>query len=244
MKIVYKINYILSITTNFKSLNFLFKIKNMNDSINSQRTNYLPFHTKAFWDELYSKWGKETINWYFDLTKLDFTEFSVKKLNTNDEIFIIGPGNCSLLDYLYNNNFENVCLYDFSSKLIKILKEKYKKLEWEIEERDVTLLEKTTGELFSVIIDKGCLDCILSDPKYGEEKFVKTLDFLVFSLVQNGIFYYFSNGKVENRINLFYRVPGIKYKVETIDMNLNLKEEFKEFNQNDNIYYLYIITKE
>ena len=119
-----------------------------------------------------------------------------------------------------------------------------KKLEWEIEERDVTLLEKTTGELFSVIIDKGCLDCILSDPKYGEEKFVKTLDFLVFSLVQNGIFYYFSNGKIENRINLFYRVPGIKYKVETIDMNLNLKEEFKEFNQNDNIYYLYIITKE
>jgi hypothetical protein len=66
----------------------------------------------------------------------------------------------------------------------------------------------------------------------------------MFVLTKKGIFYYFSDGKIENWINLFYRVPNIRYRVETIDMNSNIKEEFKEFNQNDNIYYLYIITKE
>jgi hypothetical protein len=216
----------------------------MNDSVNSQSVTYIPFHTKKFWDEFYLKRGKEIINWYFDLTKIDFPEFSIKNLSLEDEILIIGPGNCSLLDYLFNNNFENICLYDFSIELIELLKEKYKNSEWEIEEKDITNLEKINGELFSIIIDKGCLDCILSDPKYGEEKFIKALDYIMFVLTKKGIFYYFSDGKIENRINLFYRVPNIRYRVETIDMNSNIKEEFKEFNQNDNIYYLYIITKE
>ena len=48
---------------------------------------------------------------------------------------------------------------------------------------------------------------------------------------------------MEDRINLFYKVKNIKYKVATIDMNETMKEEYKEFNQSDNIYYLYTITK-
>jgi hypothetical protein len=147
---------------------------------------------------------------------------------------------------LYNNDFEIITIFDFSEELNKILTQKYQK-DWDIEPLDITILDpyqcKFDG-LFSVIIDKGCLDCILSDPENGEEKFVKALDYIIFVLTKKGIFYYFSDGKIENRINLFYRVPNIRYRVETIDMNSNIKEEFKEFNQNDNIYYLYIITKE
>ena len=67
--------------------------------------------------------------------------------------------------------------------------------------------------------------------------------YILFSLVENGTFYYFSDGKIEDRINLFYKVPGIRYKVETIDMNIISKEEFKDFNQSDNIFFMYIITK-
>ena len=59
----------------------------------------------------------------------------------------------------------------------------------------------------------------------------------------DGILYYFSNGKIEDRINLFYKVPKIKYKYSIIDMNEIMKDEYKEFNQSDNIYYLYVITK-
>jgi phospholipid N-methyltransferase len=215
----------------------------MNESNQIQGITYLPFHTKNFWDDFYSKKGNETINWYFDITKIDFPDFSVKKLTTNDEILLLGPGTSSLLDYLYSNNFEKICIYDFSPELIKNLKKKYKDTNWEIEEKDVTIIEKGEGELFNVIIDKGCLDCILSDPKNGEKKFIDCLNYILFSLVENGTFYYFSDGKIEDRINLFYKVPGIRYKVETIDMNIISKEEFKDFNQSDNIFFMYIITK-
>ena len=87
------------------------------------------------------------------------------------------------------------------------------------------------------------MDCVLSDPKNGEKKFIDCLNYILFSLVENGTFYYFSDGKIEDRINLFYKVPGIRYKVETIDMNIISKEEFKDFNQSDNIFFMYIITK-
>ncbi len=94
----------------------------MNESNQIQGITYLPFHTKNFWDDFYSKKGNETINWYFDITKIDFPDFSVKKLTTNDEILLLGPGTSSLLDYLYSNNFEKICIYDFSPELIKNLK--------------------------------------------------------------------------------------------------------------------------
>ena len=63
------------------------------------------------------------------------------------------------------------------------------------------------------------------------------------SMVENGVFYYFSYAKVEDRINLFYKIQGIRYKMTTIDMNTVMKEEYEEFNSSDNIYYLYTITK-
>ena len=84
----------------------------------------------------------------------------------------------------------------------------------------------------------------MSDPKDGETKFIKALNNLLVLLDENeGVLYYFSNWTKQDRINLFYKVKNIKYKVATIDMNETMKEEYKEFNQSDNIYYLYTITK-
>ena len=121
--------------------------------------------------------------------------------------------------------------------------EKYNK-EWEIDPIDLTNVSTNFESQFHVILDKGCLDCILSDPKNGENKFVTALTNLLFWMEKDdGVLYYFSNGKMEDRINLFYKVPKIKYKVATIDMNETMKDEYKEFNQSDNIYYLYTITK-
>ena len=121
--------------------------------------------------------------------------------------------------------------------------EKYNK-EWEIDPIDLTNVSTNFESQFHVILDKGCLDCILSDPKNGENKFVIALTNLLFWMEKDeGVLYYFSNGKMEDRINLFYKVPKIKYKVATIDMNETMKDEYKEFNQSDNIYYLYTITK-
>ena len=211
-----------------------------------QPITYLPFHTKEFWDNFYKNYSQDNnnINWYFDLTKLISNDFSIRTLSKDDEILLIGPGLSSTLDYLDNNGYQNVTIFDFSEELTKILTEKYNK-EWEIDPFDIIEINSSDfANAFNIIIDKGCLDCILSDPKDGETKFIKALNNLLVLLDENeGVLYYFSNGTMEDRINLFYKVKNIKYKVATIDMNETMKEEYKEFNQSDNIYYLYTITK-
>ena len=219
----------------------------MLENSSQQPITYLPFHTKEFWNNFYKNniQDNNNINWYFDLTKLQSNDFSLKNLSKEDEILLIGPGLSSTLDYLDNNGYENITIFDFSEELTKILSDKYNK-EWEIANYDITNINSSKfAGIFDVIIDKGCLDCILSDPRNAEEKFVTGLTNLLLLLNdEEGTIYYFSNGKIEDRINLFYKVPKIKFKVSTIDMNEEMKEEYKEFNQNDNIYYLYIITKD
>ena len=205
----------------------------------------LQFHTKEFWDNFYRNRKKDfkNIDWYFDITKIKIKDFSLTDLTKEDEILLIGPGFSSILDYLNDNGYATVSIFDFSEELKKILTEKYNK-EWEIESYDITQLNSSLTEEFTKIIDKGCLDCILSDTKNGETNFIKALNNLVLSLVEKkGILYYFSDGKLEDRINLFYKIPNIKYKVTTIDMNEIMKEEYKEFHHNDNLYYLYTITR-
>ena len=217
----------------------------LESSLQQQPITYLPFHSKTFWENFYKNHGQDSpnINWYFDLTKFQTNDFSLSNLNKDQEILIVGAGLSSTLDYLDNNGFEDITIFDFSEELQKILTEKYNK-EWEIDPIDLTNVSTNFESQFHVILDKGCLDCILSDPKNGENKFVTALTNLLFWMEKDdGVLYYFSNGKMEDRINLFYKVPKIKYKVATIDMNETMKDEYKEFNQSDNIYYLYTITK-
>ena len=205
----------------------------------------LKFHTKEFWDNFYRNRNKDNrnIDWYFDIIKHPISGFSLKELSKEDEILLIGPGLSSILDYLDSNGFTTVTIFDFSEELKSILRERYNK-EWEIESFDITKLNSSFLNEFSKIIDKGCLDCILSDTINGENNFVKALKNLVISLEEkDGILYYFSDGKLDDRISLFNKVPNIKYKVTIIDTNSIMKEEYKEFNYNDNIYYLYTITK-
>ena len=52
-----------------------------------QLQTYLPFHQKEFWEDFYTKkcTKGETINWYFDITKLDIPEFSIKNLSQQEK---------------------------------------------------------------------------------------------------------------------------------------------------------------
>ena len=221
-------------------------LENTNQS-QPQLITYLPFHLNSFWDSFYKNHSKQqdssNINWFFDLTTFSTPEFSLKNLSKEDEILLVGPGLSSTLDYLDSNDYNNISIFDFSEELIKILQNKYNK-KWGIECLDITDESKDYTDTFNVIIDKGCLDCILSDPKNGEEKFIIALTNLVSWLDENeGVLYYFSDGKIEDRTHLFFKIDKIKYKVDTIDMNEIMKEEYKEFNKSDNLYYLYTITR-
>ena len=219
----------------------------MSYKLNQQKElSNLQFHTKSFWENFYKKRnkGNRNINWYFDITKTKIPEFPLDNFSIeDDEILLIGPGLSSILDYLDSKGFFRVTIFDFSEEANNIIRERYNK-EWEILNLDITGLTYSFKDEFDIIIDKGCLDCILSDTKNGENKFIRALNNLLVSLdPDDGVLYYFSDGKLEDRINLFYKIPKIKYKVSTIDMNEIMKNEYKEFNRDDNLYYLYTITK-
>ena len=198
----------------------------------------------TFYQNHIQQQDSSNINWYFDLTTYSNSEFSLRNFTKEDEILIVGAGLSSTLDYFDSNEFDKIAIFDFSEELVKILQNKYNK-EWEISPVDITQKNDDYENAFDVIIDKGCLDCILSDPKNGEEKFITALTNLSTWLEENnGILYYFSNGKMDDRSQLFVKVNKIKYKVTTIDMNETMKDEYKEFNKSDNVYYLYTITRE
>ncbi len=213
-----------------------------------QLKTYLPFHQSSFWDNFYKNHllqkDPSNINWYFDLTTFSTSEFSLKNFSKDDEILLVGPGLSSTLDYFDSNDYEGITIFDFSETLTNYLKQKYNK-EWEIATFNIMDKNPDIEGVFNAIIDKGCLDCFLSDPNKGEENFINALSNMLSWLdEENGVIYYFSDGKVEDRSQLFFKINKIKYKVETIDMNETMKDEYKEFNKSDNVYYLYTITRE
>ena len=224
----------------------IFKRNNFKKMLDSGNTfSNFQFHKKSFWNNFYKKinTNHNNINWYFDITKTKIKDFSLSNISKeHDEILLIGPGLSSILDYLDNNGYTKVTIFDYCEELKKIISEKYNK-EWEIICEDIITIDSKYPNEFSKIFDKGCLDCILSDIINGEKNFIKALENLLICLTDDGILYYFSDGKLEDRINLFYKIPKLKYKLTIIDMNNIMKEEYKEFNSNDNIYYLYTITQ-
>ena len=213
----------------------------MSESASQSHSNYiLQFYSKEFWDNFYKNRNQKmnNINWYFDLTKVKLNEFSLKDISKEKDILLIGAGLCSTLDYFNNNNYDKITIFDFSEELKSILVERYNK-DWDIESYDITEVSSNFANGFDIIIDKGCLDCILSEPINGENKFLAALTNIIGSLDEKGgIFYYFSSGKIEDRINLFYKVPKIKFKFEIVDINNKMKDEYQEFNQSDNIYFI------
>lgn len=60
---------------------------------------------------------------------------------------------------------------------------------------------------YDYVIDKACLDCLLtSGDRNCEEDFLRGLNQVNLSMDDNSVFFYFSTGKPEKRIGLISRV--------------------------------------
>lgn len=98
------------------------------NNINSIELN-VPFHTEKYWDEFYKDNTNTNYDWYFELNILKSSYFDLINLNPESEILILGVGNSLIIDYFIKNKFKYVTCVDFSSHLIKQLKEKYENKE-------------------------------------------------------------------------------------------------------------------
>ena len=217
------------------------KIKSEEDSNNSIAPSF-EFHDREFWENIYKNRNPKVnnINWYFDITKINIDNFSLNLISKEDEILLVGPGLSSILDYFHNKDYKKITIYDFSETLIQYLCEKYSK-DWEIDCYDILDTNDSFGENYNIIIDKGCLDCIISEPKKGQQNFIKAFNNLMSFLSEDGIFYYFSTAS--DRENLFQLSSKINCEITKIDMNIDMENQYKQFKKEENIYYLYTIQK-
>jgi len=67
-------------------------------------------------------------------------------------------------------------------------------------------LEMIPSGHYDFVIDKACIDCLLTSSEQAEEYFIKALIEINICLKENGNFYYFSTGKPDKRISLLTRV--------------------------------------
>ena len=217
-------------------------MKKENNSEQESSSSNFEYHEKEFWDNFYKNRNPyvPNINWYFDITKVKIDNFSLNNLSKEDEILILGAGLSSILDYFNQNDYEKITIFDFSDELVKILTDKYSK-DWAIDCYDILEINDSFASDFNIIIDKGCLDCILSNQKHGQENFMKAFNNLMLLLNDDGILYYFSTSK--DREQLFNLGDKIRCKVTKIDMNKDMGIEYHQFKIEDNIYYLYTIQK-
>lgn len=200
----------------------------------SSNAYYFPFHLKNYWEKQHESITTPE-EWYIDLTTYYNKKFNINLWNKEQEILILGVGYSKLIDHLIAKNFKHVTLVDFSENLMNFLTNKYSNLEscaeWDcklftnsvVALQDINRLTKDgliPESFYDIIIDKACLDCVLSDPD-GEEKFKACIHEVLNALTINGIFYYISTGKPDRRINMITSVDvNLKIDIEEISNRL------------------------
>ena len=94
------------------------------NNINNIELN-VPFHTEKYWDEFYKENINTNYDWYFELNLIKSNYFDLANINPESEILILGIGNSSIINYFIKNKFKYITCVDFSTDLIKSLKEKH-----------------------------------------------------------------------------------------------------------------------
>ncbi|XP_071454716.1 EEF1A lysine methyltransferase 4-like [Hetaerina americana] len=110
-----------------------------------------------YWNERYSK--EESYDWFKSYES--FKHLIKDCVSSSDRILMLGCGNSSLSEHMYEDGFQNIVNIDYSEVVINKMKEKYSNLKgmsWEVMDmRSMSFLEAS----FDVIIEKGTLDAML-----------------------------------------------------------------------------------
>nr|CAG8437682.1 5096_t:CDS:2 [Entrophospora candida] len=133
-----------------------------NNNLNIIPNDVKAYKTQEYWNERYSK--EETFDWfktYKDLSPL----FKKHLLDENVSILMLGCGNSTLSEDMYDDGYCNITNIDFSNIVIDNMKEKNKhrsKMSWLVMDvRDLKMLKD--DESFDVVIDKGTMDALMCD---------------------------------------------------------------------------------
>eukprot|EP00826_Nyctotherus_ovalis_P064802 TRINITY_DN9513_c0_g1_i10.p1 TRINITY_DN9513_c0_g1~~TRINITY_DN9513_c0_g1_i10.p1 ORF type:complete len:165 (-),score=51.71 TRINITY_DN9513_c0_g1_i10:18-512(-) len=114
-----------------------------------------------YWEERYQR-EPEPFDWYQKYQ--GFRDCLAQNMKAEDKILHIGCGTSRMTEDMYKEGFTETTNVDISPTAIEQMKERYKEScpNASFVVMDARKLEFETGS-FDVVVDKGTLDCLLSD---------------------------------------------------------------------------------
>ncbi|OMJ30127.1 Methyltransferase-like protein 13 [Smittium culicis] len=119
------------------------------------------YSTKKYWDERYEKGSHDVVFDWFK-TYSDIKDLINTYIKKDAKILMLGCGNSSLSEDMYNDGYSEIVNIDFSEVVIDQMKERCSQttMKWEV--MDVLDLKYNSNE-FDAIIDKGTMDALMCE---------------------------------------------------------------------------------
>ncbi|XP_059608675.1 eEF1A lysine and N-terminal methyltransferase homolog [Phlebotomus argentipes] len=120
------------------------------------------FGEKEYWNRFFKQRGKSNFEWYGEY--LELAELLHKYVKPADEVLVVGCGNSSLSANLFDVGIRKMSSIDISPVVIKQMKQMHagQRPELEFLQMDATSMSFEDGK-FSVVLDKGTLDALMTD---------------------------------------------------------------------------------
>lgn len=119
------------------------------------------YKLQEYWDKRYTK--EDNFEWCKSYE--DFKELIHEHVGKRDRILMLGCGNSTLSEDMYNDGYRNIINIDFSPVVIENMKRKCKDLvemEWMV--MDITSMTFAASS-FDVVIEKATLDALMVEEK-------------------------------------------------------------------------------
>ncbi|KAH0573861.1 Endothelin-converting enzyme 1 [Spironucleus salmonicida] len=143
------------------------------------------YHQSQFWEDRY-KQNQQLFDFYCQICQLEeeLKEYLIK----DAKILIIGAGTSRTPFQLYDQGYKCIKCIDFSKNAVEAVQEHMKtRPEIEYEIQDVTCFKDKFK--YDLILDKGCLDCVIASPQSPLDSFMAALEQLYEKLQDNGVIF-------------------------------------------------------
>jgi len=124
------------------------------------------FSKKTFWNDFFVKRNEKAFEWYGQWSDIKGIVESYCPPEKENSILVIGCGNSSTSEEMFDDGYGTICSIDFSEQVIKemIKKTPRKKLRNGLKYEIMDMLHMTFNDkLYDSVFDKGALDALMAD---------------------------------------------------------------------------------
>lgn len=119
------------------------------------------FGEERFWDRFFTKLGADTFEWYGEWPHVE--HFLRAACSPSHRILVVGCGNSELGSCMHDAGFQNIVSIDFSDVVIREMQRKNARRAG-MQFLRMDMLRMTFPDAsFDVVLDKACLDALLTD---------------------------------------------------------------------------------